>query len=89
MENLRNALNELQSKTIGIAKIYDAVELVISETEFSFVTVLIGSLGGLHENHYPKTEFKFVRVPEEHDNLAVLLREPLEFYNWYKEFQNN
>ena len=83
MENLRNALNELQSKTIGIAKIYGNIELVISETEFSFVTISIGNLGGCRENHYPKSEFNFVKIPEKYGNLGAFLLEPLDFYKWY------
>ena len=85
MENLRNALNELQSKTIGIARIYNHIEMVVEDNEYSFKTITMGNLGGMGENYYPKPDFNFVKIPEKYGNLRTLMNEPFEFSNWYND----
>jgi len=85
MENLKNALNELQSKTIGIAKIYENIELVIESTDYSFTTISIGKLGGVSTNHYPKPEFTFKKFDNSIGTLSNFLETPQAFYNWYNE----
>ena len=85
MENLRNALSELQSKTIGIAKIHGQIEMVIEDDNYSFKTVSIGSLGGLSTSYYPKSDFSFKRFDLTIDNLANFLKTPHAFANWYND----
>lgn len=82
MENLRRELLKLQSKTIGIHQPFN--ELVINEDEYSFTTIHLGSLGAFQTNHYPKSNFKFVKIPEKYGTLGKLLDDPFEFSEWYK-----
>jgi len=89
MENLKNALMNLQFKTIGIAKIHGGIELVIESDEYSFVTISIGDLGGLATCHYSKQDFDFVQIPEKYGNLGSFLYEPCEFSVWFSDnFKN-
>lgn len=82
MENLRSELLKLQSKTIGIFKPFN--ELVVDESEHSFITIHLSSLGAFQTNHYPKSDFKFIRIPENYGTLDRLLDEPFEFNKWYE-----
>ncbi len=54
MENLQHELNILQNKCIGLYKspyTHD-LKMVIEETEYTFKTVVIATLGGLIETTY-------------------------------------
>lgn len=84
MEILRNELNNLQHKTIGIFAQLGYNELVIDEDECSFTTIYLGSLGAFQTNHYPKSKFIFAKIPEKYGTLGKLLDEPFEFNEWYK-----
>jgi len=82
---LLSGLQELQEKTIGIAKIHGNIEMVINESEIDFTTIWIGNLGGISECHYPKSQFQFERFPIEFKTLENFLKHPNRFHNWYNE----
>lgn len=82
---LRLALNKLQEKTIGLAYIGNTIELVVDEDEHTFTTILIGSLGGFSTNHYPKSNFTFLRFPEKYNNLLEFLDDVYPFNDWYNK----
>lgn len=86
MKNLKSVLLELQSKTIGIAKIHGSLELVTEEDQYSFTTYHLSELGGLSENHYPKSRFQFVNFPYKFKTLSDFMNEPNQFHNWFKEY---
>lgn len=85
MKKLKTALEELQSKCIGIANIHNNIELVIESDKHSFSTVWIGKLGGVNTCHYSKSQFQYESFPIQYKTLSEFLNEPIEFHNWYKE----
>lgn len=84
LKELQNIHDNVQKITIGIADIYGNKELVINETDHSFQTISFGNLGGVSENHYPKPDFDFKKIPEDYRSLHHLMAYPFmlkEFYD--------
>ena len=87
-KRLQLSLSELQENVIGIAKIHGNIEMVVEENEYTFKTLWVGSLGGLSECHYPKSQFQFENFPVDYANLSEFLKQPIPFHNWYSEYFN-
>ena len=92
LKNLQKSLVEVQSKTIGLFKIYGykLVELIIEEDENTFTTIHVGNLLGISTVHYSKDAKigRIIMFPES-KTLSEMLEDPLAFDLWYQELVEN
>jgi hypothetical protein len=88
MKNLSQSLTNLQSVCYGLfyntyTKSY---ECIISETEHTFTTIVVGTLLGFSTDircHSDENDSLIVRFQNQ-KSLLDMLDDPIEFNEWYK-----
>ena len=84
----------MHKDTIGIIKVKDNIELVISEDNFTFTTIKIGFFD-ITETIRSKSEYQFQNFPLTQDsryysNMYAFMKDNNRFHNWfYQTFKNN
>jgi len=84
IDNLNIALQLTQFSVIGLFEFaHGEIECVVEEDEHTFTTISVGSLLGISTDHRPKSEYSFIKFPEEYKTLGMFLNKPFEFKEWY------
>lgn len=85
-KTIKNALQELQSKTIGLfkPKFSSVVEMVVEDSDGHLITLHVGTLGGLQTLHINRMEGRYVKFPNG-KTIQDMMENPMEFQKFYNE----